>query len=230
MGYIILNGIRSTLIKGLIIQTLPPISKPLMRTEIEEIDGRDGDITTKLGYSAYDKQFIVGLHGSFDIDEVISYFDSEGEVTFSSEPDKYYRYKILEQIDFERLIRYRVARVKMHVQPFKYAVTEAALTFSGNSGQIINAGNIISRPRITIYGSGDISVYINNNQILQIALGNEGYITIDSEKLEAYKDGVLKNRLVTGDYGNFAFRVGANTLSWQGTTTTVTVENYSRWI
>ena len=120
VNYIELNGEKSTSVKGLIIQSLPPISKPKMRTSIETIDGRDGDVVTKLGYSAYDKQLSVGLHGDFDIDDAIAFFDSEGEVVFGNEPDKYYRYQILEQIDFDRLVRFRTAKVKMHVQPFKY--------------------------------------------------------------------------------------------------------------
>lgn len=120
INYIELNGEKSTNVKGLIIQALPPITKPKTRTSIEEIDGRDGDIVTKLGYAAYDKEVSVGLHGDFDIDDAIAFFDSEGEVVFGNEPDKYYRYQILEQIDFERLIRFRTAKVKMHVQPFKY--------------------------------------------------------------------------------------------------------------
>ena len=49
MNYIILNGVNSNTITGLLIQELPPISKPLMRTQIDQIDGRDGDIVTKLG-------------------------------------------------------------------------------------------------------------------------------------------------------------------------------------
>ena len=120
INYIELNGEKSTDVKGLIIQSLPPISKPKMRTSIEEIDGRDGDIITRLGYAAYDKEVSIGLHGDFDIDDAIAFFDSEGEVVFSNERDKYYRYQILDQIDFERLIRFRTAKVKMHVQPFKY--------------------------------------------------------------------------------------------------------------
>lgn len=120
ISYIELNGEKSTNVKGLIIQSLPPITKPKMRTSREEIDGRDGDIVTKLGYAAYDKEVSIGLHGDFDIDDAIAFFDSEGEVVFGNEPDKYYRYSILEQIDFERLIRFRTAKVKMHVQPFKY--------------------------------------------------------------------------------------------------------------
>lgn len=120
INYIELNGEKSTDIKGLIIQSLPPISKPKMRTSTETIDGRDGDIVTRLGYAAYNKEVSVGLHGDFDIDDAIAFFDSDGEVVFGNEPDKYYRYQIIDQIDFERLIRFRTAKVKMHVQPFKY--------------------------------------------------------------------------------------------------------------
>ena len=56
-NYIILNGINSLTISGLLIQNLPPISKPKQRVEVEEIDGRDGDIVTYLGYGAYEKEF-----------------------------------------------------------------------------------------------------------------------------------------------------------------------------
>lgn len=122
--WIKLNGVSSDTIQGLLIQTLPPITKPMMRTEIEEIDGRDGDIVTELGYAAYDKQFNIGLHGTFDIDAVIKFFASKGTVTFSNEPDKYYYYRIDAQIDFAKLRRFRTATITMHVQPYKYAVGE----------------------------------------------------------------------------------------------------------
>jgi predicted phage tail component-like protein len=103
-----------------------------MRSRKEEIDGRDGDIITKLGYSAYDKQMSIGLFGDFDIDEVIQFFDSEGTVIFSNEPDKFYKYTIINQIDFERLIRFRTAMVTFHVQPFKYSAVDDNFTFTRN--------------------------------------------------------------------------------------------------
>ena len=99
-NYIILNGQNSNEIQGLLIQELPPISKPKIRTQREEIDGRNGDIITKLGYSAYDKEISIGLYGDFDINEIISFFNSQGTVTFSNEEDMYYNYQILEQIVF----------------------------------------------------------------------------------------------------------------------------------
>ena len=132
MNYVILNGVKSTTIKGLLIQSLPPISKPLMRSSIEEIDGRDGDIVTKLGYSAYDKQMSIGLFGDYNVDEVIQFFDSEGTVIFSNEPDKFYNYQILEQIDLERLINFKTATVTFHVQPFKWSAVDDLFSISKN--------------------------------------------------------------------------------------------------
>lgn len=141
MNTVTLNGVISTEIPGLLIQTLPPISKPLMRTQREEIDGRDGDIITNLGFSAYDKEISIGLYDDFDINEIIAYFTGSGEVTFSNEPDKYYRYQIINQIDYERLIRFKTAKVTFHVQPFKYKVDEtpATTTFPQFATETIDA-------------------------------------------------------------------------------------------
>lgn len=360
MNEIILNGVSSSEIQGLIIQTLPPISKPLIRTQIEEIDGRDGDIVTPLGFAAYDKTFDIGLSYNYDIDDIIAFFNSEGTVIFSNEGGKYYNYQILEQIDFEKLIRFKTATVTMHIQPFKYSSVEVMKTFNtglitlnnysrelngilltatnelitisgtptaatefyvpintitldegeytlnaysignspnscsirviynspsnansfggtyitmqndttvtlssvlqesktynyiyfhitagarvdftlnlsliknGNTDLVIrNTGNYISKPTMTIYGSGTINFSLNNNQIFVINLGSEGYITIDSSQMEAYKNGVLKNRLVTGNYDNFVLDVGKNDISFTGDVTRIEIENYSRWL
>ena len=233
MNFITLNGIRSDSVKGLLISELPPVVKPQQRTEIEEIDGRDGDIVTKLGYSAYDRTMLIGLHGDFDIDDVIRFFDSEGDAIFSNEPDKLYKYQILDNIEFERLIRFRKAKVSFHVQPFKYSAVERIKTInaeSEDSFRVLNSGNTIARPRITITGSGTINLSLNNHQMFVINLGNEGYITIDTEEMNAYKGSVLKNRLVTGNYDNFALTLGMNVISWTGDVDAVSIEKYSRWI
>jgi predicted phage tail component-like protein len=355
INYVELNGEKSTSVKGLIIQSLPPISKPKMRTSIETIDGRDGDVVTKLGYSAYDKQLSIGLHGDFDIDDAISFFDSEGEVVFGNEPDKYYRYQILDQIDFERLVRFRTAKVKMHVQPFKhdavdrtfdivnqflhiedstaskfgitatssdgsirvagnatsdvdievpvesmplsgsYTLTASAsgsaagcalrlidgspsksfggsymelksngdstmtatadsnaeydalwldiragtsvdftlsVTMASNSFSEIpltNRGNVVSRPTVTVYGSGNVELAINAVTVLSFSI-DDGYITIDAEEMNAYHGDALMNRHVTGDYADLRLNVGENVISWRGDVTGIRVEDFSRWL
>ena len=234
MNYIILNGKSSTDIKGLMICSLPPISKPQKRVNIEEIDGVDGDNITEIGYSAYDKDIEIGLTYNYDVDEVIEYFDSEGIVIFSNEPTKYYKYKIVNQIDFERLIRFKTAKVTFHIQPFKFSNEERDKTFNITTEtevQVRNSGNVYSKPIITIYGTGTINLSLNGEQLFVINLGeDEEYITIDIDKLEAYKGLVLKNRLVTGNYDNFRLKVGKNIISFTGTVTKIIVSKYSRWI
>lgn len=348
MNYIVINGKDSRDVQGLMIQSLPPITKPLIRTEVEEVDGVDGDIVTKLGYSAYDKEILIGLHGDFNIDDVISFFDTEGEITFSNEPDKLYRFMMIEQIDFERLGIFRQATVTVHVQPFKYdsvkhateffsellkipdAVIEsddivltannnvvtitgsstdgqqlylpvdinltagtykfasesddtiemcvcydtpavnmagffesgteqtvtveepehfnyiwfileeneemdATISFSlentgANSVEFRNRGNIFAKPTIVVYGNGNITLSMNDGDPLQMSMGNIGYITINVEKMNAYRDSQLMNRHVSGDYNLLYAKVGTNTLSWTGEVSHVEIYNYSRWI
>ena len=355
INYIELNGEKSTNVKGLIIQSLPPITKPKMRTSKEEIDGRDGDIITKLGYSAYDKEVGVGLHGDFDIDDAIAFFDSDGEVVFGNEPDKYYRYQIIDQIDFERLVRFRTAKIKMHVQPFKYdavertfdivnqflhvqdsTATKFGITVTSSDGGIrvsgratsdvdievpiesmslsgsytltasasgsaagcalrlidgspsrsfggsylelksnaaatmtatadsnaeydalwldikagtsvdftlsvtmasdsfneislTNRGNVVSRPTVTVYGSGNVELAINAVTVLSFSIEG-GSITIDAEEMNAYHGDALMNRRVTGDYSDLRMNVGENVISWRGDVTRIKVEDFSRWL
>ena len=123
-NYVIINGTNSLTIPGLAIRELPAISKTLMRNQKEEIDGRDGDIITELGYSAYDKTMTIGLYGSYDINQIIAFFNQKGTIVFSDEPDKYYNFTILEKIDYDKLVKFRTATIRIHCQPFKYPVSE----------------------------------------------------------------------------------------------------------
>ena len=231
-NYVEINGVRSETINGLLISELPPISKPLMRSEIEEIDGMDGAVVTKLGYSCYEREMVVGLFGDYDIDEVIKFFAQDGEIIFSNEPDKKYRFQMLSEIDFERLGKFRTGVVTFYVEPFKYSAVDETMdvTPTGNSLEIWNNGNIASKPKLTLYGTGTVSLTLRNSVILVIAIGSNGYITIDAEKMEAYKGDVLKNRSVAGNYDDLRLDCGKNLLSWSGYITRIIVENRSRWI
>lgn len=231
-NYVIQNGKDSRYIKGLLIQELPPITKPLMRTSILQIDGRDGDVITKIGYSAYNKKMKIGLFGDYDIDDIITFFNSSGTVTFSNEPEKYYVYDILNAIDYERLLRFRTAEIMYHVQPFKYSNIEKKKVFSNPTSAITirNNGNYVSKPIIHIKGTGTINLSLNGVQLFRIDLSTTNSITIDTESLEAYNDDVLMNRYVVGDYDKFVLKVGANSVSWDGHLTYIAFEKQTRWI
>ncbi len=234
--YIIINGISSRNINGLLIQSLPPITKPKMRTSIEDIDGRDGDVVTTLGFSAYDKPVTVGLKGDFNIDDVISFFNSKGKVVFSNELDKYYNFAVYDTIDFNRLLRYRTANINLHVQPFKYSNDEPPITEINTDNRTIaelevrNTGNIYSRPKLSITGRNTITVYIENVQIFNIILSAAGETIIIDDFNATDGAGNYLNRKVTGDYENLKLPAGANKIIVTGNYESITVERYSRWI
>jgi phage-related protein len=186
--YIIINGVNSRTISGLLITSLPPISKPQQRTQVETVDGRSGDIVTPLGFAAYDKPIKIGLTRNYDIDEVIEFFNTSGTVIFSNEPTKYYRFAIYEQIDFEKLIRFKTAEVVLHVQPYKFSTTEEPLLFNDPTEiSVENNGNTDARPNLLITGSGEIDVSLNGSQLLSMDLGEDDQtVIIDSEDMNAY--------------------------------------------
>lgn len=231
-NYVIINGVNSLSINGLAIKELPPITKPLMRASSETIDGRDGDVITPLGYSAYDKTLEIGLFGSYDINEIITYFNQQGTITFSEEPDKYYYFQILNQIDYERLIKFRTATVTLHCQPFKYKLNETEITLEVGDNTVVNEGNIYAKPRLEISGSGTIDVSLDGNQIFSIDLSESNDIVIDTSILEAFdpNDGSLMNRQVIGNYETFKINSGSNTIGLSGTITSASISNYTRWL
>lgn len=234
--YVIINGVSSRTINGLMIQSLAPITKPKMRTETDTIDGMDGEIITKLGYEAYTKSVLIGLYKNFDIDEVIAFFDQSGTVTFSNENDKYYNFGIYDQIDFERLVRYRTANVNFRVQPFKYSTAEPDLIWEPSnqktyhSIRVNNIGNIESRPRFVVTAKGQINIYINNAHVLTGDLGSVEKTVIIDDMNAVDLSGNFLNRQFVGDYGDLKFEPGPNDLYITGQISKLKLERYSRWI
>ena len=230
MHYVIINGVKSDAYSGLQILKLPPITKPRMRTQISTVDGRAGDIITRLGYEAYNKKIEILLHDAYDLDDIERYFNSSGEIVFSNEPDKVYQFDTVESIDFERAIKFKKATVTFHVQPYKLAYQERAETFTSSPAGIYNYGNIESAPRIRVNGSGSVTLSLDNNTAFVITMPASEWIVIDSAEMNAYSGDNLANRNVIGSYDNIKLTPGLHSLSWSGTVTSIVVDNISRWV
>lgn len=231
MNYFVYKNIDSRDVKGVIVQELPPITKPKQRVRIDTIDGRDGSETVPLGFEAYTKTLKIGLSKGYEIDNIIAWLQGDGEIQFSNEPDKYYRVKILDQIDYTRLLRFKQAEVKLYTQPFKYSATERLKTLNVTgltTAEVRNAGNYFSKPQITFTGTGTVNVSVNGLQKCVLNLGTGDSITLDAEKQEAYTGDVLKNRQMDGEFITLA--VGKNTITWTGNLTKIEVLHYSRWL
>ncbi len=231
-NYVIFKGVNSNTYSNLIISELPCISKPELRVDTTEIDGKDGDIIDELGYASYDKTLKIALKSSENIDEIIKFFSGSGNIVFSNEPDKYYKAYIYEQIDFERLLRFKEADITIHVQPFKYLLNEEDVVLNitnQTSLTVNNQGLEKSKPILKLYGSGTITVSLNGLTAFTVTIDeDDDYIVIDSMEEEAYNDTELKNRNMSGEFP--LLETGNNTISWTGSLTKIEVTPNSRWL
>lgn len=232
MAEIIWKNKSSKEIEGLIITETPPISKPKMKVNKIEIDGRDGDIIEKLGYESYTKNIGIGLTKNFDIDEVIKYFTGDGELIISDEPNKVYIASIYDDVDYEKLLTMRKATIKFQVQPFKYLKDERNVSLNvttQKSIKVTNKGLEVSKPILILEGSGAVEIAVNGINIFKYTFpDNETKVVIDSIEEEAYLEGVYKNRNMLGEFPKL--QVGENIIAWTGTITKIKIEPKSRWL
>jgi phage-related protein len=230
MNWIEWQGKDNRLIKGLMIQKLPPITKPQLRTQITEIDGRDGDFVDVLGYATYDKTVTIGLFGSYDVDEIAKYFTGDGTLVLSSELDRVYNARCNGQIDFKSLIRFRTADVTFEVQPFKYLRGEDpvdAIIDTETEVIVRNEGLEQSKPAMRLEGSGIVTIAINGLDVFSINI-DESYVIVDSQQEDAFITGKLKNSKMTGDFAKLD--PGENVITWTGNLTRLIVTPRSRWL
>lgn len=221
------KGIESTEF-NIIVNSLPPITKPTMRVEEITIDGVDGSQYEELGYESYEKSIMITLKEN-NVDAIIGWLNGEGNLILSNEPDKYYKAKIINQIDFERLLKFEPVEVEFIVQPFKYsAVEEPIESESGDNIIVVNSGYEKAKPIITLRGTGEITFYLNNMQVFKYTFDSDEEVIIDSEKQDAYFGEVLKNRNMIGEFP--VFNVGNNEINIEGTLSYMKIENRSRWL
>lgn len=220
MSYFIFNGVRSDDMK-IYIEHLPPIIKPPERYEIIRVDGNSDIGIRELGYDIYEKTVSIGLKEA-DIEQVMNWLRGKGKLIFSNELDKYYDVYIPAQIDYEKALKFRTARVTFLTQPYKHATNEEETT----SRYLINQGNTDCLPLMTIYGSGKVDVLVNGAKACTVTI-NE-YITLDGEAQEAYKGSTLQNRNMVGEFPKF--RPGENYISFTGNVTRVKTLVRSRWL
>ncbi len=223
MSYFIFKDISSENFNNLIVENLPPISSPPQRYDIQEIDGSSKVIINELGYKAYEKPIKLGFknHDTYNVE---SWLKGKGKLILSNELDKYYDAFVLEQIDYKQVLRFKTATVTFLVQPYKHATGEEET----ESRVLINQGNTECLPLMTIYGSGKVGILVNGVKQCEITI--DGYVTLDGEEEEAYKDNLdnRRNRVMIGKFP--VLQPGENTLSFTGNVTNVKTLVRSRWL
>lgn len=208
---------------GVKVTSLPPFQ--LSTENINEItpDGYDGSLIEVLGFKSNTKVVECDYKGD-NSESILEWLDGTGEVQFSNIPGYFYKAKINNQIPLSEILRNNLYefQISFLCQPFRYFIDGKKLINITKSGTVLNNfGNQIAKPVMTITGSGNITITINNRSFTLTGL--TGSITIISE-IESVLDD--KGGIMDGDFPYFD--VDKNAISWSGTVTNIGIIPYWR--
>lgn len=227
------NGKNSLDTFGLWIQKLPARTRPQERYKTVEIPGKSGSLILLEGddvYSAYNDEIVVVCKNNIPIDPVIKWLRGSGKLVLSNDSDKARQARIANEVVFERdgncLL---VGTIPFLFQPFRMSRYESSdrITITGSSASITNPGDIASRPKVSITGSGNNTITIGGTQMSFTGISDT--IVVDCETEMITKGGALWTGSGTGSTGDFwKIPVGASTVTQTGSMT-IAIDPGWRW-
>jgi len=205
----------------IVVNKLPPIQTASQKGKFEEVDGRDGYLyNDDESLAPIDKEILITLKDLTKLNYIKAWLRGEGILKLSSEPGVFYKGRIYGQVDWPRWLLLRQGTIKIKCQPLNYLDEGLDMITLLGSSTLSNPGTASANPIIKVYGTGEITLTINNDNYILKNVSE--YVTINADIRECYKDLTPKNndvaanewpKLVTGD----------NVISWVGTVTKVEI-------
>lgn len=158
--------------------------------------------------------------------ELYAVLQGYGKLILPSEPDKYYN-AVPQVITPQNIVMYmHKMTVGFECEPFAYSASNDVVTIKTPEAQIDVGGTYYSRPVYVIYGSGDITLTVNNTDKPLKIYDVDGYVTVDCTRMMVHKDEkTVKNS------GFLPFlAVGNNLVVYSGKVSMIEVAKNERWI
>ena len=105
MNYCIFKDIASREL-GLYMEHCPERTSPKQRDETFTVPGHPGNLSTTDGtFETYIKSAEFIVMDMAQVDEISAHFKGSGWLTFSNEPDRRYKARVANQIEFSHIIK-----------------------------------------------------------------------------------------------------------------------------
>lgn len=189
-SYFIWNG-RDCRSMGIIMKAPVPLIRPEERVQHVEIPGVSGDMTETEGphvYNSYIHTVSISVRGGIRVREVYKWLRGSGYVTFSSEPDRRQKARVIGAITLNRISRNLdnwAGEVQFYCQPLKELLNEQIMTITSTPSVVPNLGDVACRPRILATASGTTMTLSANAKVLEITgLTSGNSYLIDSEIMD----------------------------------------------
>ena len=240
MNYFEYKGIRSSDM-GIRIESKNVFSGPEYEVDFLSIPGRDGDLiagggrfpNVQVTYSVF-----IPAKTTSELAQKITavkawlYSGLNSYHTLSDTYDTtFFRHAVYAgKLDIEdELNRIGLCTISFSCKPFRYDdAGTVSTTLSASGDVLLNPYPFTSKPILRIEGSGKgtLTIQSEGNNATWNFTDIDGYVEVDSEQMNFYKDAEPKNDTVSGD-GFPLLYPGENTVAYSGGITAVTV--IPRW-
>ena len=208
---------------GVWLQGPVAIVRPEERVDHVQIMGRSGDLTETEGeniYNSYIQTATILVKGGFRVREVYSWLRGSDYVTFSGEPDRRQRARIIGAVTLNKHaynIDWWVGEVQFYCQPLKETLQDTSVEITSSGSNVANAGDVISFPKILATASGTSMTVAAGGRTLTITgLTSGTKYVIDSDIMEVTLAAGVGS-LTKDSSGEFPVLVpGSNTVTGSG--------------
>lgn len=226
------NGVSSET-KGIRLQEMPQIIRPEERIEHVIIPGRSGEMTLTEGedvYESYIQTIPLIVESAANVAAAEKWLRGGGYVEFCCQPGLKQKARVINSVEFRKHSKHSnwwEASVQFYCQPLKEpeSITPVEMTESGTI--INNPGDVVSRPIITLSGSGGETIQIGSR--VMTVLGFEDGWMIDCEnEWVTDENGVPQQGVMNGQYPRI--NPGNNMVMFSGQATKLTVNGNWRYL
>lgn len=201
------------------------IARAAQRHEIIEIEGRDGALFEEQGYSYVERPIYVQCLNINKIDDILAWLDGEGEFEYKGRTTIARFYS---QLEPQRSACIRIIDTTFIRDPFWHKASDEYIEVTDN---IVNEGNIKSRPILRLEKNADDEVEISINDVrFKYNFGEDTYVEIDCENKTIKYEGINRNRQIEISYKFPKLNVGNNSIIFNSGTCIIKAKRKDRWL
>ena len=234
-SYFIWNG-KDCRNMGIILSGPAPIIRAEERISHVTIPGRSGDLTETEGeniYNSYIQTITMSVKGGFRVREIYAWLRGAGYVTFSGEPDRRQKARVIGAITLNKHSRnsdWWDGEMQFYCQPLKELLLEEKVTITSSGSSVHNGGDVDCRPMWKVTPSASSATITANGSTLTVTgLTSGTVIWIDSDTMEVWNAAktTLLTKNSTGDFPMLA--PGDNSVTGSGWSS-IEIERRERYL
>lgn len=221
-SYFIWNGVDCRSM-GIVQTQAAPIMRGEERVQHVTIPGRAGELTLTEGdgiFQSYIQTVSLSVRGGFRVRDVYEWLKGSGYVTFSGEPDRRQKARVIGAVTLEKISKNMDAwrgEIQFYCEPLKEMLITSASTVTSSGTSVRNAGDVTSRPLISATANATsmtIAAGGNSLTVTGVTSGNTYKIDCDAGIVTS-ADGTVN--LTANSSGKFpVLTPGANSVTGSG--------------